>query len=241
MEETVRSIASMDYYYNGKINYELIVINDGSEDRTGEILTSLKDEFPHLKIITRVPPRSGKGKGFVLNDGLEISKDEIIAVFDADAKVDSDFLTIIMPYLNDSEVQWVQARIKMFNRDENFLTRAQHVELGCFGTIVRAKDILGKAGFLGGNRQLVKKDAIYDSGGWDGFAITEDLNLSVKLMMEGFAIRYCGEACVYQEAVNSMRKLLRQRARWAIGNFETLFIYATKIINSPMPVMRMFG
>ena len=107
IEETVRSIASMDYYYNGKINYELIVINNGSEDRTGEILTSLKDEFPHLKIITRVPPRSGKGKGFVLNDGLEISKGEVIAVFDADTRVEPDFLTIIIPYLNDPEVQGV--------------------------------------------------------------------------------------------------------------------------------------
>lgn len=239
--ETVTSLASVDYYYNGKINYELIVINDGSEDRTGEELAKLKDKFPHLKIITRVPPRSGKGKGFVLNDGLEISKGEVIAVFDADARVEPDFLKIIIPYLNDSEVQGVQARIKMYNKDENWLTAMQHIELAGFGNTVRAKDILGKAGFLGGNGQLVKKDAIYESGGWDGFAITEDLNLSVKLMIEGFAIRYCGETWVYQEAVPTWRQLFRQRSRWAIGNFETLFIYLTKILGSPMPVFRMFG
>lgn len=85
------------------------------------------------------------------------------------------------------------------------------------------------------------EDAIYGGGGWDGFAITEDLNLSVKLMIEGYAIRYCGETWVYQEAVPTLRQLFRQRARWAIGNFETLFIYGTKIIRSPMPVFRMFG
>jgi 1,2-diacylglycerol 3-beta-glucosyltransferase len=129
----------------------------------------------------------------------------------------------------------------MYNKDENWLTYMQHVELAGFGNIVRAKDILGKAGFLGGNGQLVKKDAIYGGGGWDGFAITEDLNLSVKLMIEGYAIRYCGETWVYQEAVPTLRQLFRQRARWAIGNFETLFIYGTKIIRSPMPVFRMFG
>ena len=239
--ETVTSLASMDYYYNDEVNFELIVCNDGSEDRTGEVLASLKDKFPHLKIITRVPPRSGKGKGFVLNDALEISKGEIIGVFDADAKVDPDFLKIIIPYLNDSEVQGVQSRIKMYNKDENWITYMQHVELAGFGNIVRAKDILGKAGFLGGNGQMVKKEAIYGGGGWDGFAITEDLNLSVKLMIEGYAIRYCGETCVYQEAVPTWRQLFRQRARWAIGNFETLFIYGLKIIKSPMPVFRMFG
>lgn len=239
--ETATSLASMDYYHNGEVNFELIVCNDGSEDRTGEVLAGLKDKFPHLKIITRVPPRSGKGKGFVLNDALEISKGDVVAVFDADARVDPDFLNIIIPYLNDTEVQGVQSRIKMYNKDENWLTYMQHVELAGFGNIVRAKDILGKAGFLGGNGQLVKKDAIYGGGGWDGFAITEDLNLSVKLMIEGYAIRYCGETWVYQEAVPTWRQLFRQRARWAIGNFETLFIYGTKIIRSPMPVFRMFG
>ena len=239
--ETATSLASIDYYHDGKVNFELIVCNDGSEDRTGEVLAGLKEKFPHLKIITRVPPRSGKGKGFVLNDALEISKGEVVAVFDADARVDPDFLNIIIPYLNDPEVQGVQSRIKMYNKDENWLTYMQHVELAGFGNIVRAKDILGKAGFLGGNGQLVKKDAIYGGGGWDGFAITEDLNLSVKLMIEGYAIRYCGDTWVYQEAVPTWRQLFRQRARWAIGNFETLFIYGTKIIRSPMPVFRMFG
>jgi cellulose synthase/poly-beta-1,6-N-acetylglucosamine synthase-like glycosyltransferase/DNA-binding response OmpR family regulator len=241
IKECVDSLANIDYTLNGEKNYELIVINDGSEDKTGEVLEELKEKHNCLNVVTRVPPRSGKGKGFVLNDGLEISKGEIIAVFDADARVDSNFLNIIIPYLNDDNVQGVQCRIKMYNKDENFLTRMQHVELAGFGNTVRAKDILGKAGFLGGNGQLVKKDAIVNSEGWDGFAITEDLNLSVKLMINGYAIRYCGDTWVYQEAVPTWRQLFRQRSRWAIGNFETLFIYSTKIINSPMPVFRMFG
>ena len=241
IRECVDSLANIDYTLNGEKNYELIVINDGSEDNTGEVLNQLKEEHDCLNVVTRVPPRSGKGKGFVLNDGLEISKGSIIAVFDADARVEPDFLNIIIPYLNDDKVQGVQSRIKMYNKDENFLTRMQHVELAGFGNIVRAKDILGKAGFLGGNGQLVKKEAIVNSEGWDGFAITEDLNLSVKLMINGYAIRYCGDTWVYQEAVPTWRQLFRQRSRWAIGNFETLFIYSSKIINSPMPVFRMFG
>ena len=157
IRECVDSLANIDYTLNGEKNYELIVINDGSEDNTGGVLNQLKDEYDCLNVVTRVPPRSGKGKGFVLNDGLEISKGSIIAVFDADARVEPDFLNIIIPYLNDDKVQGVQSRIKMYNKDENFLTRMQHVELAGFGNTVRAKDILGKAGFLGGNGQLVKK------------------------------------------------------------------------------------
>ncbi len=239
--DCVESLGAMDYYLDGKRNYELIVVNDGSTDNTAEVLNDLKKENDFIKIITRVPPRSGKGKGFVLNDGLQICKGEIIAVFDADARVDPDFLSVIIPYLNDDEVEGVQSRVEMYNKHENFITHMQHIELANFGNIIRSKDIIGKAGFLGGNGQLVKKDAIIKSHGWDGFAITEDLNLSVKLMIDGAAIRYCGDVSVYQEAVSTWKLLFRQRERWSIGNFETLFIYSGKILGAKIPAFRKFG
>lgn len=239
--ETVTSLASIDYCNDGKVNFELIVCNDGSDDGTGEELAKLKEIFPHLKIINRFPPRSGKGKGFVLNEALEISKGDIIAVFDADARVEPNFLNVMLPYLNNPNVQGVQCRIKMYNKDENWLTYMQHIELVGFGNVLRAKDILGKVGFLGGNGQIVKKEAIYRSGKWDGFSITEDLNLSVKLMLTGAQIRYCGETWVYQEAVPTWNQLFRQRSRWAVGNMETLFVLGPKIIKSKMPFLRTFS
>lgn len=239
--DTVNCLAQLDYSYNGKLNYEILVLNDGSSDNTGKILKELKSKYDYLKIITRVPPRSGKGKGFVLNDGLEIAKGDVIAVFDGDTKVNPDFLKVIIPYLNDPEVDGVQSRVKMINKDKNWLTLMQHVEFAGFGNIVRAKDILGKAGFLGGNGQLVKKQSIIDCDGWDGFAVTEDLNLSVKLMIAGGAIRYCGETAVYQEAVPTVKQLFRQRSRWLTGNAETLFIYLPRILHSNIPIFRKLG
>jgi 1,2-diacylglycerol 3-beta-glucosyltransferase len=105
----------------GEPNFELIVVNDGSTDDTGKILSKLKEDIPVLRIITRQPPKSGKGKGFVLNDALSLSNGEIIGVFDADTKVEKDFLNIVIPYLNDEKVAGVQTRVKMYNKDENFL------------------------------------------------------------------------------------------------------------------------
>lgn len=231
IEDTVRSIANMDYSYKGKPNYELIVVNDGSEDKTGEILTNLKKEFPHLRIITRKPPKSGKGKGFVLNDALALAYGSIIGVFDADTQVHPDFLEKLIPYLNNPKVMGVQSRVKMYNKDYNFLTNMQDVEFAGFGNILRAKDNLKFNGFLGGNGQFVKKEAIIKSGKWDGFAVTEDLNLSVKILINGGEIRYCPEVAVYQEAVDNWSDFIRQRVRWAIGNFETLFVYFSRILS----------
>ena len=89
----------------------------------------------------------------------------------------------------------------MFNKNENFLARMQHVEFSTFGTTLIAKDNLDHTGFLGGNGQFVKKQAIIESGKWDGFAVTEDLNVAIKIILNGGKIRYCGEVAVYQEAL----------------------------------------
>lgn len=235
----VETLAKLDYCVEGRRNYEIIVINDGSTDNTAIILGELKKKFKFLKIVTRKPPRSGKGKGYVLNDGLELCKGDIVAVFDADARVWPNFLKRIVPYLNEDGVEGVQSRVRMYNRDENLLTTMQEVEFAVFGNVIlRAKDIMGKNAFLGGNGQVVTKKAIKEIGGWDGFAVTEDLNMSVKLIMNGYKIRYCGEAVVYQEAIPQWSLLFRQRIRWATGNLETLFVYLTKIMNAPIPLYK---
>lgn len=241
IESTVRSIANIDYNYKGKTNYEVIVVNDGSEDKTGEILSNLKGEFSNLRIITRKPPKSGKGKGFVLNDALTLAHGSIIGVFDADTQVHPDFLEKLVPYLNNPKVKGVQSRVRMYNKDYNFLTNMQDVEFSGFGNILRAKDNLKFNGFLGGNGQFVKKDAIINSGKWDGFAVTEDLNLSVKILITGGEIRYCPEVAVYQEAIDNWGDFMRQRVRWAIGNFETLFVYFSSILSSKLPLFKKIG
>ena len=237
---TVASVCNSDYSIGDKINYELIVINDGSTDNTGEILSSLKKDYPQLKIVTRHPPRSGKGKGFVLNDALTLSQGEIIGVFDADTQIKSDYLKTIVQYLN-GDIDGVQSRVKMFNLNENYLARMQHLEFASFGNTLIAKDNLGSTGFLGGNGQFVKKQSIIDSGRWDGFAVTEDLNLAIKIMLNGGKIRYCGECAVYQEAVTEWKAFFRQRVRWAIGNFETLFVYLPQILGAKISVAKKFN
>jgi len=239
IERCVRSLAELDYYADDKCNYEIIVINDGSTDKTGEVLARLKGEFEYLRIVTRKPPRAGRGKGYVLNDGVRICQGEVIAVFDADARIDPDFLGKIIPYLDEEDVAGVQARVRMYNADRNLLTLMQEVEFSIFGNVIlRARDVMGKSGFLGGNGQLTRKKFVEDIEGWDGFAVTEDLNMSVKLIMDCNKIRYCPEAVVWQEAVPEWKAFFRQRVRWATGNLETLFVYLAPLIDAKIPLYK---
>lgn len=146
IKSTVDSVAKCDYHYNGEPQFEIIVINDGSTDSTGDILKSIKEYTPNLKIITRHPPRSGKGKGFVLNDGLALSKGEIIGVFDADTQIKPDYLKTIISYL-EGDIDGVQSRVKMFNKDQNYLTYMQHLEFSSFANTLIAKDNLRRTDF----------------------------------------------------------------------------------------------
>ncbi len=239
IERCVISLSEMDYYSHGEKNFEIIVINDGSTDNTGKVLGNLKNKVDCLRIVTRRPPRSGKGKGYVLNDGVKMARGEAIAVFDADSRVDSDFLKKIIPYLNEDNVVGVQSRVRMYNKDRNLLTAMQEAEFAIFGNVIlRSRDIMGKNGFLGGNGQITTRKVMEEIDGWDGFAVTEDLNLSIKLMLKGYKIRYCGEAEVWQEAVPFWRPFFRQRVRWATGNLETLFVYLAPIIDADIPIYK---
>ena len=72
------------------------------------------------------------------------------SVFDADTQVKPHYLKTVVQYLNGG-IDGVQSRVKMFNKNENFLARMQHVEFASFGNTLIAKDNLGSTGFLGGN------------------------------------------------------------------------------------------
>ena len=171
---------------------------------------------------------------------MTLSQGEVIGVFDADTQIKDDYLMTIVQYLNNG-IDGVQSRVKMWNKNENFLARMQHVEFASFGNTLIAKDNLDSTGFLGGNGQFVRKQAIIDSGRWDGFAVTEDLNLAIKIILNGGQIRYCGECAVYQEAVTEWRAFFRQRIRWAIGNFETLFVYLPQIVRSKISIGKKYN
>ena len=61
-----------------------------------------------------------------------------------------------------------------------YRTNLQHIEFSIYGDVLlKARDLLGGAAFLGGNGQITRKDVLDEYKGWDGYALTEDLNISV--------------------------------------------------------------
>ena len=229
---TVKNILKMDYD-----NFEVIVIDDRSTDNTANVIKKLEEEFPSVKALIR-EKNAFPGKSAVLNDALKLAKGEAILVFDADATVDPDFLSKLVPNLEPADVGAVQARKIIRNSNYNFLTRCQNNEY-TFDTYLQAgRDAVKGAVELRGNGELIKRVALDDINGWNNYTITDDLDMSTRLHIKGWDIRYCQEACVYEEGIIYILPLFRQRRRWLEGTIRRYLEYFAEAMLSKKMSLR---
>ena len=229
---TVETVLKLDYP-----NFEVIVIDDRSTDNTANVIKDL--ESKHEKVIALIREQNAfPGKSAVLNDALKIAKGEAILVFDADATMDSDFLKKLIPCLEPADVGAVQARKIIRNKDYNFLTRCQNNEYTMDTHFQVSRDAIKGAVELRGNGELIKRCAIEDIGGWNNYTITDDLDMSTRLHIKGWDIRFCPEACVYEEGIIYILPLFRQRRRWLEGTIRRYLEYSGQAIRSKKMSLR---
>ena len=223
---TVENILAMDYE-----NFEVIVIDDRSSDSTPLVIKQLEAKYPSVHALIR-PHDAYPGKSAVLNDAFKLAKGEAILVFDADATVESDFLKKLLPELEPADVGAVQARKVIRNKDVNILTRCQNNEYTLDCNIQTGRDSVKGAVELRGNGELIKRAALEDIGGWNNDTITDDLDMSTRLHIKGWDVRFCADAVVYEEGVIYLVPLYRQRRRWLEGSIRRYLEYFWDAFNS---------
>jgi hypothetical protein len=140
-------------------------------------------------------------------------------------------------YLDGPRVGGVQARRLPYNAGQNLLTRMQADEFGIFMTLFqRARERLRAFVAFAGNGLVLRRDALEAVGGWHEDALTEDIDLSVRFHLRGWQIRYCEEAVVWEEAVPTVRDLVRQRTRWFEGAMQALGEHLPAILFGRLPL-----
>ncbi len=226
--KTVKTMLAIDYP-----DFEVLVMDDRSTDNTPVILRKLHDELnnPKFRYHSR-DPQSTPGKSAVLNEALTMSDGSVICVFDADASVEPDFLTNIVPFLADENVGAVQARKVISNAHTNWLTRCQNYEYSVDAHYQFGRGSVYGAVELRGNGQLVKRMALADVNGWNENTVTDDLDLSTRLHLSGWDIRFAHKVSVYEEGITSFKPLMRQRLRWSEGMLMRYLEYAGDILTS---------
>ena len=232
ISNTVENILAIDYP-----NFEVIVIDDRSTDNTANVVRDLELKYEKVKAFIR-PQDAFPGKSAVLNDAMEMAKGDAILVFDADATVEPDFLNKLIPHLEPADVGAVQARKIIRNKDYNFLTRCQNNEYTLDTHFQTGRDAVKGAVELRGNGELIKREALEDIGGWNNYTITDDLDMSTRLHIKGWDIRFCPEACVYEEGIVYVFPLFRQRRRWLEGTIRRYLEYFAEAMRSKKMSLR---
>ena len=229
---TVENILKIDYP-----NFEVIVIDDRSSDNTASVIKDLEAKHEQVRALIREKD-AFPGKSAVLNDALKMAHGEAILVFDADATVEPDFLNKLVPNLEPADVGAVQARKIIRNKDVNFLTRCQNNEY-TFDTYLQvSRDAIKGAVELRGNGELIKRQALEDIDGWNNYTITDDLDMSTRLHIKGWDVRFCPDACVYEEGIVYVFPLFRQRRRWLEGTIRRYLEYFGEAMKSKKMSLR---
>lgn len=226
ISDTIANIQRIDYP-----NFEIIVIDDRSSDNTASVIKDLEKKYSNLTAFIR-PQDAFPGKSAVLNDAMEFAKGEAILVFDADATVEPDFLKKLVPMLEPKDVGAVQARKVIRNKNYNLLTRCQNNEYTMDAQLQISRDSVKGAVELRGNGELIKREAIEDIGGWNNYTITDDLDMSTRLHIKGWDIRFCMDAVVYEEGIAYIWPLYRQRRRWLEGTIRRYLEYCQDVLTS---------
>lgn len=229
---TVENILEMDYPA-----FEVIVIDDRSSDNTASIIKELELKHQNVKALIR-EPEAFPGKSAVLNDAFKIAKGDAVLVFDADATVEPDFLNKLVPQLEPADVGAVQARKIIRNKDVNFLTRCQNNEYTLDTYLQVGRDAVKGAVELRGNGELIKRQALEDIDGWNNYTITDDLDMSTRLHIKGWDVRFCPEALVYEEGIVYIKPLFRQRRRWLEGTIRRYLEYFFEAMKSKKMSLR---
>ncbi len=223
---TIENLLNINYP-----NYSIYLINDHSADSTKEILDKYEQLYPkNLKVIHRLDNNISRGKAAALNHVLrQYSRGELIAVFDADAKVEPDYFLKMVPYFTGESVAAVQSQKRVSNPTVNYLTKLQENEYCLDNYLQCGRDMIEGNVELRGNGQILKRNLLEKVGFFDEDTLTEDLELSTRLIINGYQVRFCPETMVLEQAPTNFRALLLQRLRWAEGSLRRYLSNISKI------------
>ncbi len=213
---------------------EVIVINDGSTDRTAEIIRDISRRDPRIGILDIPPEEGGKGKSVALNRALEMTRHEVVAVYDADNIPERDSLRLLCQALiADRKLAAVVGKFRAYNRAKNWLTRLINIEGIAFQWIIQAgRWYFMKLSFIPGTNFVIWKSVVKEVGGWDPEALTEDSELTFRIYEKGYVIQFLPTATTWEQEPEKLSTWVRQRTRWARGNNYIIAKYGRKLFTS---------
>jgi cellulose synthase/poly-beta-1,6-N-acetylglucosamine synthase-like glycosyltransferase/peptidoglycan/xylan/chitin deacetylase (PgdA/CDA1 family)/spore germination protein YaaH len=217
IERTVRSVLASTYP-----NLRIIIIDDGSRDRTLQIArTKFQPEIASGKVTVLTKPNSGKAEA--LNFGLQFVTEDYFVGIDADTVIAREAIGRLIPHFNNQRIGAVAGNAKVGNRI-NIWTRWQALEYITSQNFERrALDLLGAVTVVPGALGAWRTGLVRRAGGYHVNTVAEDADLTMNILRLGFRVIYEDRALAYTEAPVNVRGLMRQRFRWSFGILQAVW------------------
>ncbi len=208
-------------------SFEIIAINDGSTDDTAARLDRLAERYPALRVIHL---DRNVGKANALRMGTLASRGEYLVCIDGDALLHPDATQWLVSHLTSGpRVGAVTGNPRIRNRS-TLLGRLQVGEFSSIiGMIKRAQRSYGRLFTVSGVVAAFRKTALHRVGYWSEDMVTEDIDVSWRLQLDHWDIRYEPNALAYILMPETFKGLWNQRLRWARGGVEVLLRHASSM------------
>jgi poly-beta-1,6 N-acetyl-D-glucosamine synthase len=215
IQGSIRSLMSLDYPH-----YEVIVIDDGSSDDTYRKAAAF--EGTHGRCEVRVVHQKNGGKAHALNTGIRAARGSLVLCMDGDSALATATLRRAVRHFMDPNVGAVAGSVKVVNRS-NVLTALQALEyIEGLNMVRSAQAFFRVVNIIPGPIGVFRRDALLRIGGYEADTFAEDCDLTLRLLIEGWQIRYEPASIAYTEAPEKILDLLKQRYRWTRGILQAL-------------------
>ena len=203
--------------------FEVIAVNDGSSDKTAEILDELAAQYPKLRVVHLA---ENQGKAYALRAGTMVSQYEFLVCIDGDALLHPHAVFWMMHQLTSyPRVGAVTGNPRIINRS-SILGKLQVGEFSSIiGLIKRAQRTYGRIFTVSGAIAGFRKTALDRIGYWSADMITEDIDVSWRLQFDHWDLQYVPKALCYIYMPETFKGLWKQRLRWSQGGVEVLFAH----------------
>jgi len=234
----IEACAAMDY---PRSRCEIQVLDDSTDetrDYVDQTAAKLRAQGVNISVIRRTD-RTGFKAG-ALQNGLEHTDAEFVAIFDADFVPPVDFLKKAVAFFVDKpKLGLVQGRWTHLNKEASLITRGQAMGIdGHFMVEQAARSWNGWFMNFNGTAGIFRVDAIQNSGGWQHDTLTEDMDLSYRMQLAGWETEYVPDLAVPAEIPEDMNAFKNQQFRWAKGSIQTAAKIIPLLIKQKVPAFK---
>jgi len=202
-------------------NLEVIVVDDGSKDRTYAIAKEFERHYKGPKSIKAIR-QENQGKANAINTGIAHASGDLIMVVDADSKLRPDAVRLMSRYFLDPQISAVAGSVLISNQN-NTITKLQALEyIEGLNMVRNGQAFLRLVNIIPGPIGMFRKKDLYEVGLYDDDTFAEDCDVTLKLIAKGKKIDFEPDAVALTEAPENLLDLIKQRYRWTRGILQAI-------------------